>query len=82
VAAKRGDLPVARASLLAAVTTFEALGQPYDAARSMQALALVGRRAGTEGAAAATDDLEGRAQQLYRRLGADPDPDRLSISLA
>ena len=48
----------------------------------MQALALVGRRVGTDGAAAATDDFERRAQQLYRRVGADPDPDRLGVSLA
>jgi hypothetical protein len=47
----------------------------------MQALALVGRRVGTDGAAAATD-FERRAQQLYRRVGADPDPDRLGVSLA
>jgi tetratricopeptide (TPR) repeat protein len=82
VAAKRGDLLAARDALLAALTTVEALGQPYDAARAMQALAVVGRRAGTDGAAAATDDLERRAQRRYRHLGADPDPDRLSISLA
>jgi hypothetical protein len=48
----------------------------------MQALTLVGRRAGTDGAATATDDLERRAGQLYRRVGADPDPDRLEVSLA
>jgi hypothetical protein len=71
----------ARETLAAAVATFEALGQPYDAARSMQALALVGRRAGTDGAVAAIDDLERRAYRLYRRVGADPDPDRLRVSL-
>lgn len=81
VAAKRGDLLAAREALAAAVATFEALGQPYDAARSMQALALVGRRAGTDGGAAA-DDFERRARRLYRRVGADPDPDRLGVSLA
>ena len=48
----------------------------------MQALAVVGQRAGTDGATAATQDLERHAQQRYRRVGAATDPDRLSISLA
>jgi hypothetical protein len=67
---------------MAALAGFEALGQPYDAARSMQALAFIGRGAGTDGAAAAGDDLERRAQRLYRRVGAASDPDRLAVSLA
>jgi DNA-binding SARP family transcriptional activator len=81
VAAKRGDLALARASLQAALDTYTALGQPYEAARSMQALAAVGRRSGNHGEAVA-DDLEQRAQELYRGVGAEPDPDRLTVTLA
>jgi DNA-binding SARP family transcriptional activator len=76
LAAKSGDLPLARTCLSAAVATFDELGQPYDVARSLQALATLGRGHTT------TDDLARRAQGLYDRIGAVPDPDQLSLSLA
>ncbi|MGH3765195.1 MAG: BTAD domain-containing putative transcriptional regulator [Pseudonocardiaceae bacterium] len=72
VAAKSGDLPLARTCLSAAAATFDELAQPYDAARSLQALATLGRGRGL----AATGDLAQRAQDLYDRIGATPKTSR------
>ena len=80
LAAKSGDLPLARASLSSAAATFEELGQPYDAARSLQALSVLGRRSGHGGSD--DNDPGRRAERLYQRLGAAADPDRLALSLA
>ena len=70
---------MADASLSAAVSTFERLGQPYDLARSLTALAFVRGRSPRR-----RDDAAGlsrRADELYRTIGARPDPERIRLVL-
>ena len=66
-------------SLSAAAATFERLGQPYDLARALSALAVVRARAPRRREDAA--ELRRRADGLYRALGAGPDPDRVRLVL-
>jgi hypothetical protein len=79
VLAARGEDQAADASLSAAVATFERLGQPYDLARALSALAVVRARAPRRRDGAA--ELSQRADGLYRALGARPDPDRVQLVL-
>jgi hypothetical protein len=77
--AARGEQQAADASLSAAAATFERLGQPYDLARALSALAVVRARAPWKRDDAA--ELSRRAEGLYRALGARPDPDRVRLVL-
>ena len=77
--AARGEQQAADASLSAAAATFERLGQPYDLARALSALAVVRARALWKRNDAA--ELSRRAVGLYRTLGARPDPDRVRLVL-
>ena len=71
------DIPAAVRDLDSAGRTFAALGQPYDEARSLEALAIALR-----GDAGARRDryvsTHRRAAAIYARLGAAPDSDRLA----
>ena len=77
--AARGELPAADRSRAAAAATFERLGQPYDLARALTALAAV--RAGVPGQRDDAAALSRRARALYADLGARPDPDHLRLVL-
>jgi DNA-binding SARP family transcriptional activator len=77
--AAQDDDARADASLSAAASTFARLGQPYDLARTLTALAFVRGRMPRR-----RDDAAGlrrRADELYRALGARPDPDRVRLVL-
>jgi DNA-binding SARP family transcriptional activator len=74
--AAQGDGERADASLSAAASTFEELGQPYDLARTLTALAFVRERTPRRRDDAAV--LRRRAGELYR---ARPDPERVRLVL-
>lgn len=77
--AARDDDAGADVSLSAAASAFKVLGQPYDIARSLTALAFVRGRTPRR-----RDDsalLRQRAGELYEAIGARPDPDRVQLVL-
>jgi DNA-binding SARP family transcriptional activator len=78
--AARGENHAADTSLCTAATTFDRLGQPYDLARVLTALAVVRARAPRQRDDA--PELSRRAGALYQALGARPDPDRVRLVLA
>ncbi len=71
------DGPGAVRDLDAASRTFAALGQPYDEARSLEALAVALRR-DPAGHGDRYLSRQRRASAIYARLGAAPDSDRLA----
>ena len=77
--AAQGEGARADASLSAAASTFEGLGQPYDLARTLSALAFV--RGRTPRLRDDAGVLRRRASELYRTIGARPDPERVRLVL-
>jgi hypothetical protein len=77
--AARGEDHAADEALSTAAATFERLGQPYDLARALSALAVVRARAPRQHDDSA--ELSRRAGELYLALGARPDPDRVRLVL-
>ena len=71
------DSATASGELGDAVRMFALLGQPYDEARGLEALAMALRRAGRQGRGK-TESVGRKASAMYRRLGAAPDSDRLA----
>lgn len=69
VAGARHEWAAATESLGDALRTFEALGQPYDVARTLEALADVAD-AGAPADAGQASALRARAAELYARLGS------------
>ena len=67
----------AREALEDALKRYEALGQPYDAARTLEALARLAERAPKDGLDAAA--LRARAVATYEELGAAGDLHRLEV---
>jgi tetratricopeptide (TPR) repeat protein len=66
--AARGERAAAAQSFKAALQAFETLGQPYDIARSLEALAAV---VGTgEQRESSTAELRRRAAEIYMQLGS------------
>jgi tetratricopeptide (TPR) repeat protein len=82
LAAHRDALEDAADSLQEAVTLFEAIGQPYDAALTMVDLAQVLRRRGAPGDAARAEELLKQAREVFARLGAEPALARVRALLA
>lgn len=78
----RSDWHVAVDCLQEALERFEALPQPYDVARSLEALADVATKASPSLPHLSPPELRQRALEVYLRLGAQPDVERLSRPLA
>jgi DNA-binding SARP family transcriptional activator len=76
LAIAENDTATAVRDLDAASRTFAALGQPYDEARSLEALAVALRRDGADSRRYLA--TRRRAAALYAQLGAAPDSDRLA----
>ncbi len=73
LALAEADMATAGGELDDAARTFATLGQPYDEARSLEALALVLR-----GARGRPHSAVRKAETIYRSLGAAPDSDQLA----
>ncbi|MBI3971567.1 MAG: tetratricopeptide repeat protein [Chloroflexi bacterium] len=82
IARARGDWSLAADRLQAARDLFEALGQPYDVARSLEALAEVAAQAGPLLPDLDAGALRRQARSLYERLGAAGDLRRLAGAAA
>lgn len=82
LAAAQADWGFAADCLAEAVSMFESLGQPYDLARSLEALADVATKASPSLPHLSPHELRQRALEVYLRLGAQPDVERLSRPLA
>jgi hypothetical protein len=68
LAAARGERTAAAQSFEVALQAFETLGQPYDIARSLEALAAVVDTGGQRDSSAA--ELRQRAAEIYTQLGS------------
>jgi tetratricopeptide (TPR) repeat protein len=80
VAGTCGLWPAAAGQLLAARDLFQTLGQPYDLARSLEALAGVARRAGPALPNLDAADLLQQARTIYAQLDAAGDLGRLTAA--
>jgi tetratricopeptide (TPR) repeat protein len=80
VASACGLWPAAADQLLAARDLFQTLGQPYDLARSLEALAAVARSAGPALPDLDAADLLQQARTIYAQLGAAGDLGRLAAA--
>lgn len=71
LATARGEWHVAAGSLERALQTFVSLDQPYDAARCLEATAILAERAGGALPGLDPSDSRRKAVGLYQRLGAE-----------